>query len=342
MSLQNKISLSFLLLIAFSTSAMAQAASSGGDPLMPGIETGSMPPLPEPVAAPEPVQTMPAPAPAPTAATTLPTLPPIDNAAPAPPVDSASTVAPPIPPMDNQGPPTVPTTAAAAPDASHVIDQFFSDSKIISNQEKPAEPAKPEQKDASTIPLLNSDTPDKPKKSKIKAAPKPEYNFKSQILPPSIYKKAYSTANRHLPKAVSKEELAMKLEGVIAHGDLSDTKALVSYGFPVNTFLPTGETPLILATRYHQPLIMQWLLGQGARANDSDTNGYSALHYAAFSGTTEMVDMLLSYGANPNITDTRGYTPLVYADIRQSEGIKSVIRSFGGIDSVTAAPISSN
>lgn len=44
--------------------------------------------------------------------------------------------------------------------------------------------------------------------------------------------------------------------------------------------------------------------------NVQDSNGYSALHYAALNGHTEVVQLLLIGDANPNIQDTRGSGPL--------------------------------
>lgn len=316
MSFRRTVGLSLLFFSLYHPAAFAQ-----GDPLMSSIDQGG----------PEPTDLPPLPEPAPIAAPAPAVQAPLPDAANTPPAADAPAMftndLPQLPPLDDQ--PPVPPAAPAA-DAGGVIDQFFSDTKIIPNQPKPAEPKKAEETPQDSFVPLGSEK-EKPKKKIKVVAAKPAYNFKSQILPTNIYKKTYSTENRHLPKAISKEDLQERFAGVISRGDLSDTKALAAYGVSIDSFLPSGDTPLILATRYHRPQVMQWLLSQGARVNDTDTSGFSALHYAAYSGTTEMVDMLLSYGANPNITDTRGYTPLVYADIRQAEGVKSVIRAFGGI-----------
>lgn len=309
-----------------------------GDPLSgfggegPAIEP--LPPTPIQISEPAPAGELP---PLPAANDAPPEIPTGDVApiaAPEVPTDEPSAIATPASPApDLPGLPPL-ETATPAPakpqDAGSVIDSFFSDSKIIAPAPAPApEPEKTEE--ATVMPPLPMEEQEAPKKVVRKAPPKPAYNFKSQILPPSIYKKQYSSQNRHLPKAVSKEDLSAKMAIVIARGDLSDAKALRDFGVPITALLPSGDTPLILATRYQQPRIMQWLLSQGAPVNDTDTNGFSALHYAAFAGSSEMVDMLLSYGADPNITDTRGLTPLSYANIRGAQGIQSVIRSFGGV-----------
>ncbi|MFO1243132.1 MAG: ankyrin repeat domain-containing protein [Rickettsiales bacterium] len=318
---------------------------SGSD-MMPGLEPGPvLPPAPAPsepvapIAAPVPSDT--APPVLPTADNAMPPLPPADNtiapiSAPvadssAPPAAPSDTGAPPLTASDVNLPPlpgeALPQPAKPAKDAGSVIDSFFSDVKILPTE--PAKPAEPTKPDLASIPL--PEEPIKPKKTVRKAPPMPAYNYKSQILPPSIYKKQYSSDNRHLPRAVYTEDLADKMAIVIARGDVEDAKALHKFGVSLTALLPSGDTPLTLATRYQKPYVMQWLLSQGVPVNDTDTNGFSALHYAAFGGSSDMVDMLLSYGADPNITDTRGLTPLAYANFRGAQGVESVIRSFGGV-----------
>lgn len=355
MFLKSRTALFLIALCLYQPAAFSQAPTVAepappplpplGDPLMSGIGAGPepvitpLPPTPVEIAAPVAPEGIEQPAP-PSDAPVLPG----DVASPLAPADMPPAVpgeitaqVEPQPANTDDIPLLLPhdnpaeTAAPAKPqDAGSVIDSFFSDSKIISPPPAQSETPKQEEETQAALPPLPVE--DEPKKKVVRRAPpKPAYNYKSQILPPSIYKKEYSTLNRHLPKAVAKEDLLAKMTIVIARGDLNAVKALRDFGVPIQGVLPSGDTALTLATRYQQPRVMQWLLSQGVAANDTDVNGYSPLHYAAYAGSSEMVDMLLSYGANPNITDTRGLTPLSYADIRGAEGIKSVIRSFGGV-----------
>lgn len=357
MFLKSRTALFLIALCLYQPAAFSQAPTVAepappplpplGDPLMSGIGAGPEPiitPLPPtPVDIAEPVAPEGIPAPAPSDA---PPVVPGDVASPLAPADTPPAVpgeiaAPVEPQPANTGdiPLLLPhdnpaeTAAPAKPqDAGAVIDSFFSDSQIITPPLAQVEPPKQEDEEETQTVLPPLPEEAEPEKKVVRRAPpKPAYNFKSQVLPPSIYKKQYSSENRHLPKAVAKEDLVAKMAIVIARGDLTAVKALRDFGVPIQGVLPSGDTVLTLATRYQQPRVMQWLLSQGTSANDTDVNGYSPLHYAAFAGSSEMVDMLLSYGANPNITDTRGLTPLSYASIRGAAGIESVIRSFGGV-----------
>ncbi|KAL8148991.1 protein VAPYRIN-LIKE-like [Apium graveolens] len=51
-------------------------------------------------------------------------------------------------------------------------------------------------------------------------------------------------------------------------------------------------------------------LGEGAKVNGKDQNGWTPLHRAAFKGQTESVKVLLDHGANVDVIDNSGYTPL--------------------------------
>ncbi|KAL8513498.1 hypothetical protein ACS0TY_012821 [Phlomoides rotata] len=54
-------------------------------------------------------------------------------------------------------------------------------------------------------------------------------------------------------------------------------------------------------------------LGQGARVNGMDQNGWTPLHRASFKGHLESVKLLVSHGARVDLVDGSGYTPLLRA-----------------------------
>ncbi|KAL2323598.1 hypothetical protein Fmac_027977 [Flemingia macrophylla] len=51
-------------------------------------------------------------------------------------------------------------------------------------------------------------------------------------------------------------------------------------------------------------------LGEGARVNGRDQNGWSPLHWASFKGRIKSVKVLLDHGAEVDTVDDAGYTPL--------------------------------
>lgn len=58
---------------------------------------------------------------------------------------------------------------------------------------------------------------------------------------------------------------------------------------------------------------MSYLVGKGASILERDDAQASALHHAAFHGSTEVVDFLVDQGAELNARDADRATPLYYA-----------------------------
>lgn len=84
----------------------------------------------------------------------------------------------------------------------------------------------------------------------------------------------------------------------------------------VNVKSKDDETPLLLATAYNRPMIVQRLLYHGARINVRDKEGETPLSRACLRDHFTIVQMLLNAGANPNTQSNRcGHTPLAEACI---------------------------
>lgn len=60
-----------------------------------------------------------------------------------------------------------------------------------------------------------------------------------------------------------------------------------------------GCSPLIISSQYGQTNMTGYLLGRGARYQLVDREGDNALHWAAFKGNSNMVQMLIYSGFNP-------------------------------------------
>lgn len=74
---------------------------------------------------------------------------------------------------------------------------------------------------------------------------------------------------------------------------------------------PYGETPLICASRMGHLTVAETLLAAGADANIRDSNGYSALDYAAEEGHVDCLQAIARHGADVNACDERsGFTAL--------------------------------
>lgn len=203
--------------------------------------------------------------------------------------------------------PDLPQVAPPAPsDPLTEVDRFFSDAPVLEVPEEPKEEAKEEVKE--------EEKKEPPKKKLVKRMPaKPPYNFKTVILPGTIYKKHYNADNRHLPVARYTSDMEHGMLASASRSKIGSMRALKNMGTPVNLRAANGEPIVTLAARRGDLNTVRWLLIHGADSGDMSQEGLTALHYAAFRGHADMVELLLSYGADVNLADTRGVAPLTYA-----------------------------
>ena len=98
-------------------------------------------------------------------------------------------------------------------------------------------------------------------------------------------------------------------------GQLKLVSMLLSIGANINAVTDSGTTPLMVACKRRDYVIIQRLLQEPTIDIDAvDLYGWSALHFQiAVFGTSKIVTALVSNGANPNIRDESGWTPLDYA-----------------------------
>ncbi len=85
--------------------------------------------------------------------------------------------------------------------------------------------------------------------------------------------------------------------------------------------LPTGLKPLHVAAYWNLSLTGKILLEDGADANISDKQRWTALHWASSRGSGVMVETLLEYRVDINARDFSGWTPLFWAAIKGHEQI---------------------
>ncbi|NOQ64446.1 MAG: hypothetical protein GQ582_08040 [Methyloprofundus sp.] len=68
--------------------------------------------------------------------------------------------------------------------------------------------------------------------------------------------------------------------------------------------------PTLLADKY--PRVLQKIIDSWfADINASYQQGYTALHWAATSGSVDVVNLLLEQGSNPNLQSYHGFTPII-------------------------------
>jgi len=87
-----------------------------------------------------------------------------------------------------------------------------------------------------------------------------------------------------------------------------------------------GDIPLLEASRRGYRRTVKRLLRDGARADERDESGRTALHFAASGGVTEVVELLLAAGADPEALDASGNTPFQRAaENSQLENIERML-----------------
>ena len=77
----------------------------------------------------------------------------------------------------------------------------------------------------------------------------------------------------------------------VGKGDLAFVKKLIEYGADVNE-MSEDLSPLMTAARYNKVEIMKVLIANGARVNEKNEKGYTALKYAELSNATDAIAIL--------------------------------------------------
>jgi hypothetical protein len=88
---------------------------------------------------------------------------------------------------------------------------------------------------------------------------------------------------------------------------------LLNKGARVDDSDEIGQTALMRAALAGRPMIIDTLLAHGARIGLADCAGHTALHWAAAAGMPAAVDALLKHGAEALKKDSYGQTPLQLA-----------------------------
>ena len=112
---------------------------------------------------------------------------------------------------------------------------------------------------------------------------------------------------------------------------------LLSLGMKVNMVSNSGQTPLMCAC-YNGGCLdnIKTLIKQGADIYQIDSNGWTALHFAANYANSEIIEYLLSLGMKVNMVSNSGQTPLLCAccDSDRLDNIKTLIKQGADIHQI--------
>ena len=116
----------------------------------------------------------------------------------------------------------------------------------------------------------------------------------------------------------------------ISHGHADATKVLLSAGAQ-----PTGQALCTAVLAYDDDMVF-YLLDYGANANESDSHGRTAMHYAVETDQFSTIKLLLMAGADLNCLDTQGQSPLFQAIKRKNISmVKHLLRQGADFRRVT-------
>jgi hypothetical protein len=113
-----------------------------------------------------------------------------------------------------------------------------------------------------------------------------------------------------VPTFLAQMERLPPLEAAIVSGDTHHLEELIRAGADVKARDALGQTLIWVAPT---PDILRMLDAAGARIDDRDYGGFTALMGAAKRRDVERVHVLLTAGANPNARDATGRTSLLIA-----------------------------
>jgi len=136
------------------------------------------------------------------------------------------------------------------------------------------------------------------------------------------------TAKRRLGAVTTKEE---RMRDAIRNKDGQLMNRLLTSGARINDDDPYGNTALMIAADHGCEDMVEDLLEKKAKTNLKDKLGQTALSYACFSGHFKIVQVLLEAKASTNLASTDGQTPLMkacYTRFQHSAAIVQMLVNF--------------
>ena len=114
--------------------------------------------------------------------------------------------------------------------------------------------------------------------------------------------------------------------------NLEIVKELIENGAKINEKDMNGKTALSMAAYNGEDQIVKYLIQNGANVNGKFKNGDTILMWAASNGKIDIIKELISYGANINEKDMDGYTALFRAISTGNEKVVKLMVDIEGVD----------
>ena len=102
-----------------------------------------------------------------------------------------------------------------------------------------------------------------------------------------------------------------EIHEAVKTGDLRHVKEILNKNpILVSAYDERKNTPLHIAARSENTVILNFLIGKNSDLNASNNSGYTPLHYAAYYNHVENVKLLLQKGAQTDPRSLEDETPL--------------------------------
>lgn len=109
------------------------------------------------------------------------------------------------------------------------------------------------------------------------------------------------------------DEAPVTLLRAAERGDMEMCRALLSAGARPDEQDAEGNSALHIAAGFGELAVCELLLENGADVDSQNEDGRTPLHLCAAQGDAEAVSLLLAAGAEVNACDVQGWTPLHFA-----------------------------
>ena len=100
----------------------------------------------------------------------------------------------------------------------------------------------------------------------------------------------------------------------VLDGKVRDVRKWIERGENITQYDGYGNAAIHLATEKGYRGVCKVLIDAGADVNQRNLSvGWTAVHYAAYEGHTDLLRMLIAHGAIPDLQDSSGDTAETYA-----------------------------